>query len=455
MPIMKNIELAFDRTARRYDADGRLHVDRTHISKATVNPYYGEEIPNWAGLGLIADKIYQLFRPPEELEKAAPTFNRLPILSKHVPVTVDDPQPDLVVGAIGSDVEFNLPYLDASITIWDATSIAGIEEDVQRELSCAYRYVAVMESGEYEGKPYDGFMTNIQGNHLAIVEVGRAGHDVIVADANPFHQQKENTSMKQTKLGKALIAALEVASPKLAADSALPALVGNADRKSFDAKDVKSKLLAMDENLTPQQVDNIIDAILGVEQNPEPTELGEGDADSDKKPSLPDYLRSKGMDEDSINEAMSLIAKDADCNDTVAKDADEDSDAGDADADMAKDADADEDSVAKDGDSDSKIEAAMDSFRKELRLQYRNLDQAKQDVRKTIGDVFAMDTAEEVYGFALDQMGVAHEGVKDLIALRTLYKVAAEGVPGSKSNMAQDSADAVKQFPGLARIRQL
>jgi hypothetical protein len=449
MPIMKNIELAFDRTARRYDADGRLHVDRTHISKATVNPYYGEEIPNWANLGLVADKIYQLFRPPEELEKAAPTFNRLPILSRHVPVTVDAPQPHLIVGAIGSDVEFNAPYLDASITIWDATSIAGIEEDIQRELSCAYRYVAVMESGEYEGKPYDGFMTNIQGNHLAIVEVGRAGHDVIVADANPFHQQKENTLMRKTKLGKALIAALEVASPKLAADSALPALVGDADRKTFDVEVVKSKLLAMDENMTPQQVDNIIDAVLGVEQNPEPVELGEGDSESDKKQSLPDYLRVKGLDEDSINEAMGLIAKDADCSDTVAQDSDIETE--ETTEEVAEEVI--EEAVSED--VNSTIEAAMDSFRKELRLQYRNLDQAKQEVRKTVGEVFGMDTAEEVYGFALDQMSVEHEGVKDLVALRALYKVAAEGVSVSKPNLAQDSADAVKQFPGLARIRQL
>jgi hypothetical protein len=38
MPTMK---LAFDRSARRIDADGRLHVDRAHISKAALNPYYG------------------------------------------------------------------------------------------------------------------------------------------------------------------------------------------------------------------------------------------------------------------------------------------------------------------------------------------------------------------------------------------------------------------------------
>ena len=70
------MKLAFDRSARRIDADGRLHVDRFHISKATVNPYYGKEIPGYEALGLQPDKVYRLLRDPVELERAAPTFAR-------------------------------------------------------------------------------------------------------------------------------------------------------------------------------------------------------------------------------------------------------------------------------------------------------------------------------------------------------------------------------------------
>lgn len=180
---MPNLTLAFDRTARRIDADGRLHIDRSHISKATVNPYYGNEIPGYESLGLDGGKVYRLLRDPVELERGAATFARLPILSKHVPVTVDDPQPDLVVGAIGSAITFDAPYLDADLCIWDAPAIAGIETDKVRELSCAYRYVPDMTPGEFEGQAYDGRMTEIQGNHLALVEVGRAGSDVVVADS--------------------------------------------------------------------------------------------------------------------------------------------------------------------------------------------------------------------------------------------------------------------------------
>lgn len=185
---MPTLKIAFDRSARRIDADGRLHIERSHISKAAVNPYYGHEIPGYVELGLQADKIYRLLRDPVELERAAGTFARLNILSKHVPVTVslmaDDPElKQLIVGNIGSEVVFNSPYLDADLCFIDSAAIAGIETDKVRELSCAYRYVPIMESGEYEGQPYDGRMTEIQGNHLALVPVGRAGSDVVVADS--------------------------------------------------------------------------------------------------------------------------------------------------------------------------------------------------------------------------------------------------------------------------------
>lgn len=182
MQMHKQTYIALDRSARTVDADGRLHIDKSHISKANVCPYYGREIPGSDALGLDPDKVYQLLRDPGELEKAASTFARLPILSDHVPISADRPRQDLIVGAIGSDVAFNAPYLDADLSIWDARAIAGIESEKIMELSCAYRYVPIMEPGEYDGVPYDGRMTEIQGNHLALVSMGRAGSDVVVAD---------------------------------------------------------------------------------------------------------------------------------------------------------------------------------------------------------------------------------------------------------------------------------
>jgi len=416
MPVTR---LAFDRTARRIDADGRLHVDRSHISKATVNPYYGREIPGYEELGLEPDKIYRLFRDPVELERGAPTFARLPILSEHVPVTVDAPRPDLVVGAIGSEVAFSAPYLDADLCVWDAAAIAGIETDKVRELSCAYRYVPVMEAGEFEGQPYDGRMTKIQGNHLALVEVGRAGADVVVADRNPFTFKE--SAMKMTKLGKALFAALCAASPVLAADSALPALVGPATRKNFKKDDVKAKLLALDAELDPQQLDNVIDALLDVEQEPKAVETPMAAADESPADKLRKLLAGK-VDESVIEEACGLLAAPA----------------------AAVDADPKKDEGMKKED----VTAAMDGLRKDM----REAEEARREVRDVVGDVIGMDSAAEVYGFALDHLKVDHKDVEGAPALRALFKVASKS-SAQPARVAQDAAGLSEKFPGASRFR--
>ena len=412
MPTMK---LAFDRTARRIDADGRLHVDRSHISKATVNPYYGKEIPGYEALGLQPDTVYRLFRDPVELERGAATFARLPILSEHVPVTVDTPRPDLVVGTIGSEITFTPPYLDADLCVWDATAIAGIETDKVRELSCAYRYVPVMEPGEFEGQPYDGRMTEIQGNHLALVEVGRAGSDVVVADRNPFILKE--SAMKMSKLGKALFAALCAASPVLAADSALPALVGTANRKTFKKDDVKAKLLALDASIDSNQLDAVLDAILDVEQDPKPVETPAAAADESPADKLRALLAGK-VDDATLEAACGLLATPA---------ADEKPEPG-----MKKE----------------EVDAAMDGLRKEL----REAEEARRDVRAIVGDVMGMDSAAAVYGFALDHMKVDRAGVEGAPALRALFKVAASHKVASPVHVAQDSAGLAAKFPGAARF---
>lgn len=176
--------LAYDKnTVRRLDEDGRLHVSTTNISKSAINPYYGREIPDYQALGLDANTVYQLFRDPEELKKAAATFNNIPLLSKHIPVSAQDHQPDSVVGSTGTDAQFDGTYLKNSLVIWAADAITGIDNNEQRELSCAYRYRADMTHGTYGGEHYDGVMRDIRGNHVALVAVGRAGRDVIVGDA--------------------------------------------------------------------------------------------------------------------------------------------------------------------------------------------------------------------------------------------------------------------------------
>lgn len=427
--------LAFDRaSARTIDADGRLHVAVTHISKANVCPYAGKEIPGWQELGLDPERIYNLYRDPEELAKGASTFNNLPVLRRHIAVSADEPQKEDVVGSIGSDVAFNAPYLDASICIWDSEAIAAIESGQLEQLSSAYRYTPVMEAGESpDGEAFDGRMTNIMGNHLALVEVGRAGPDVVVADSNPFATKQETPAMKKTALGRALVAALSAASPKIAQDSALPELVGGAKKAGFDKAKVKTALCAMDADMDAERLDEIIDAILGVEQNPEPEEPMAPSANDENDNGAPskhaeiiDYLRSAGVAPDVLEGVGNMLTR----------------------MEGPEANDEEPEGYMKEED----VSKAMDGLRGDLLKQFRDLEKAKSDVRSVVGDVIGMDSADDVFRFALDHLKVDHEGVSG-VALAKLFKASSAMPAAPTPKFAVDSAT-VAAIPGLDRIRQ-
>ena len=177
------LKLALDRASvRSFDVDGRLHIAETNVCKACISPYRGDEIPGHEELGLDPDRIYKMLRPPEELEKSVPTINGIPLLRDHVPVDADDHKPYDVAGALGTTGRWVDPYVKNGLTIWAAKDIEGIEKKEKCELSPGYHYLPLMEAGLFGGEPYDGKMTNIVFNHVAIVEEGRQGPDVIISD---------------------------------------------------------------------------------------------------------------------------------------------------------------------------------------------------------------------------------------------------------------------------------
>lgn len=219
---------AFDRSssARSFDADGRMHVERCNISKANVCTYIGSEIikgaANGAQLNLNPNKLYRLYRDPEELRAAADSFKNLQLLLVHVPVNARSPKTEVTVGCVGSGVAFDGTYLSADLAVWTAEGIKLIESKKQAQLSASYRYRADMTPGvSPDGVAYDGVMRDIMGNHVALVEHGRAGPDVYVSDSQPL----ELTTMKRSALVAALLAAVPglavTDEQKLALDSAL------------------------------------------------------------------------------------------------------------------------------------------------------------------------------------------------------------------------------------------
>jgi hypothetical protein len=178
------LRLAFDRdSVRSKRKDGQLVVERAHITKAAVNPYLGSEIPGFEQLGLDPKKVYNLLRHPEELEKAAPTLNGVQLLRKHIPVNAEDHRPHDTVGSLGTNAEFDGEYLDNSLFVNAQDAIDDIESGRKKQLSAGYHYTPDMTAGNFNGSDYDGIMRDIVFNHVALVEDGRAGPDVVVGDS--------------------------------------------------------------------------------------------------------------------------------------------------------------------------------------------------------------------------------------------------------------------------------
>lgn len=182
-------------SARSYDENGYLHVAVSPLTKEAVNPYYGREIPAWQDLGLDPEKIYYGYRAGEELQKAVTTFNGVPILREHKLDSADNPLKEERVGFTGTSAVWKEPYIMNALTIVDKEAIELIEKDVKRELSASYQYAPVFKSGSFNGEKYDFIMTDIRANHVALVEEGRAGSDVLVYDG--FKKDDKDPSLSK------------------------------------------------------------------------------------------------------------------------------------------------------------------------------------------------------------------------------------------------------------------
>lgn len=399
------ILLAMDRapSVRSFDADGRLHVARSNISKANVCPYLGREIPNWEALGLDGDSVYQLLRDPEELARGAATFNNLQVLSEHIPVTSWDDEShmaELTVGSLGTDAAFDGEYLTNSLVVWARRSIDGIVSDEQRELSSAYRYRVDMTPGEYNGVAYDGIMRDIIGNHVALVFEGRAGPDVIVGDEQPMAITKRALMVTGSLIG--LLRPHLAADAKLDISGAVNGITDQSIKKGGAAQALADKVyglvqpqLAADAALTVADVKLAIDAAADVP-------VAEDEDPDDKK-----------------------VAEDGDADGKVAEDAD---------GKFAEDGDAD-DTPAMDA---ATVKALVEKGRKDALAEAAAIRTAEREVTPVTGELaVAFDSAADVYQEGLKALGVDLTGLPRSAFATTFRAVNAARAAAPK--VAQDA----------------
>ena len=504
--------LALDRSSvRTFDGDGHLHVSSANISKATVNPYLGREIPSYKELGLDPNRIYKLLRDPKELEKAASTFTGKPLLIKHTPIGADDHPHDKVVGAVGP-VKYEHPFLKAPLHIWPGEAIDRVKNGKQQQISCGYRYRPDMTPGSYQGEAYDGVMRDLVGNHIALVEEGRAGPDCIVGDS------KENLIMAAKPLSRKAALVLGAITghfaPRFAHDKAIdftPVVAG------LTAKNYASRVSAMPTSLMKavegrlamdadiEGLVKLLDALSPASPVEAPAE-GEDDAepvmdpnaalpsgaegamdpeavakDDDADPDAAAASDDEGDDAgDAIAQARTFLASKLSpedlnhFNSLVAKIGSEGSPAEDAEDPAAEGEAADPTNPAippagenepgepekKDEDMipKSAMDAAIAAALKAENAKNKATAMAKDSVEAVLGKVIACDSASDYYRLGLKGMDVADVDALPAVALKPTFDALAasrKAAPRVPVKLAQDSAadaEFAKRFPNAGRL---
>ena len=188
-------------SAREQDINGFTEIQGNPISKVGVFPYLGAQISP----DLEPDKIYQVYRPEEELnnEDTINSFKLLPWTDDHAMLGAEEDgltpaERKGVHGVIGETVYFEKPFLKANLKIF-SEGLAELIKAGKRELSIGYRCLYELASGVYSGIQYDAIQRNIRGNHLALVDEGRSGKDVAVLDAFKITLDSKGLTMPKMK----------------------------------------------------------------------------------------------------------------------------------------------------------------------------------------------------------------------------------------------------------------
>jgi hypothetical protein len=170
----------------RREPEGYLLCLNVPVARTGTQEYLPEELGLPAGNG--PPGLIPVIRPEEEVfsPETIASFEGMPVTNDHPPDGVD-------IGNIkalqkghahnvrrGSGEERDLLLADLIIT--DPVLI-GLIMDGKREISCGYTYELCEENGKY-------IQRRIRGNHVAVVDAGRAGPRVCIKDQRPERRKR-------------------------------------------------------------------------------------------------------------------------------------------------------------------------------------------------------------------------------------------------------------------------
>jgi len=163
---------------KRRTADGYL-VTTARFARSGIYEYSGKEVGKPA-----MDKV-RVWRPDDEVfsEDAMASFAHRPITNDHPFDGVDAHNwKREAIGFSDGRVARDGDFVIVPMMVTDAAAIEDVEAG-KVELSAGYACdLEFVDGATSEGQNYDAIMRNIRGNHIALVDRGRAGSECRIGD---------------------------------------------------------------------------------------------------------------------------------------------------------------------------------------------------------------------------------------------------------------------------------
>ena len=164
-----------------------------------VFPYLGKQISD----ELEPEKIYYVYRPPEELfsKEAIDSFNEnpVPLVDNHTMIGDGfTPAEQKGIHGVISNIHRENDQLVGDLAIYSDSMKRQIEGG-KKDLSMGYFCTYDLQEGFYNGQHYDAIQRDLRSNHVALVDEGRCGRSVRVYDSWSFDCMFENTALDDFK----------------------------------------------------------------------------------------------------------------------------------------------------------------------------------------------------------------------------------------------------------------
>jgi hypothetical protein len=223
--------------------EGYLVCQNTNIGRTGWMDYQGQEIP--ASFNEPMGTKVRVYRSPEELfsPTTIASFEGKPITNLHPTANLDVNTASAIERGHVQNVRPQGEFLVGDLHIRDAGLISEIVNDLKREVSSGYDCSWHKIDGGYEQR-------EIVGNHVAVVQNGRAGHKVAIHDAEPEEtpdvvkvKSEEKPIGRRPKMKKFTKDILQAIGFKQMAQDAEPEDIAQAIEamKEDDAKDCHDK----------------------------------------------------------------------------------------------------------------------------------------------------------------------------------------------------------------------